>query len=326
MSGDNGILENWNDGMMEERKSGRLEKWNVETVEEWKNRNGFLSIRFTLQARHSSIIPSSQSPNRPIFHPSIIPFFQSSSIPLFQPSILPTFHHSTIPSFHSSTLLRRKRRGFTLLEVMIAIVIMSIAVSIAFQTFSSITRAWSGARAQIDKVHHGDFVMGQLSAALRSMSFSDTAPEKYGFRIENNSDGEGEHSICWVTDSGAFMPPGEIYAHGRHRIEVGAGTDEDGIEGLLVTAWPYLADEEKIEKKSWLVSENIKGLRCRIYDTKEDEEGWRDDWEYSNAIPGLIEITLYAEPPEPDEDPVEFRQLIEIPLGPPVTNKITEAK
>ena len=232
-------------------------------------------------------------------------------------------HHSTVPSFHHSN----SRRGFTLLEVMIAIVILAIAMTIAFQTFSAVTRAWTGARTLMDKMHHGDFVMDQLSSALRSMAFFNTTPEKYAFRMENNSVGEGEQTISWVTGSSAFIPPGEeLYAHGLHRIQVGAGTDEDGVEGLVVTVWPYLADEEKVEKKSWLVSENIKGLRCRVYDTKKDEEGWRDDWEYSNAIPGLVEITIYAEPEKEAAEPIEFRQLIEIPLGPAVTNEVSEAK
>jgi hypothetical protein len=67
-------------------------------------------------------------------------------------------------------------------------------------------------------------------------------------------------------------------------------------------------------------------LSCKIYDTHDGEDRWRDDWEYSNAIPGLVEITLYADPPEKNADPVEFRQVIEIPLGPPVTNEVSAAK
>jgi prepilin-type N-terminal cleavage/methylation domain-containing protein len=220
----------------------------------------------------------------------------------------------------------KPQSGFTLLEVMIAIVILAIAMAIAFQTFSAVTRAWSSARALMDKVHHGDFVLGQLSSALRSMAFFDTAPEKYAFRIENDAIGEGEHKISWVTGSSAFIPPGEASAHGLHRIEVGGGTDEDGVDGLVVTVWPYLADEEKVEKKSWFVSENVKGLSCKVYDMHDGEEGWKDTWEYSNAIPGLIEITLYTTATEEYGDPVEFRQIIEIPLGPPVTNDVSEAK
>ncbi len=229
------------------------------------------------------------------------------------------------PILQSSNSLK-SLRGFTLLEVMIAVVILAIAMTVAGQLFAAVTKAWTGARIVMDRTHHGDFVIGQLTAALRSMAFSENKPEAYGFRIENNSVGKGEHTISWVTDSRAFIPPGDSYAHGRHRIEVGAGEDEDGVEGLLVTVWPYLADEDEVERKNWLVSENIKGLSCQLYDNKKDEEGWRDDWEYSNAIPGLIEITLYAEPLREEDDPVKFRQLIEIPLGPVVTNEVSEAR
>ncbi len=225
-----------------------------------------------------------------------------------------------------SIINRQSSMAFTLLEVMISMVILSIALVLAWQTFSSATRAWTGSRRLIDKMHHGDFVLTQLSSALRSMAFFESAKEHYGFRMENNSTGDGEHTISWVTASKAFIPRGEIFEHGLHRIEVGGGTDEDGEDGLVVTAWPHLADEDEVEKKSWFITDAIKGLRCRVYDTDQDEERWRDDWEYSNAIPGLIEITLYAEPIDQYDDPIEFRQLIEIPLGPPVTNDVSEAR
>jgi prepilin-type N-terminal cleavage/methylation domain-containing protein len=219
------------------------------------------------------------------------------------------------------------KRGFTLLEVMIAVVILAIAMAIAFQTFSAVTRAWTGGRAMMDKTHHGDFVLGQLSSALRSMAFFTNSQEQCGFRIKNNSTGEGKQTISWVTASSAFIPPGEdAYSHGAHRIEVGGGTDKDGVDGLVVTVWPYLADEEKVEKKSWFVSENIKGLSCKVYDTNEEKNSWEDTWEYSNKVPGLVEITLYAEPVKEYDEPVEFRQIIEIPLGPSVTNEVSEAK
>ena len=222
--------------------------------------------------------------------------------------------------------LSNPRRGFTLLEILISMVILSIALTLAWQTFSTATRAWTGGRKVMDQMHHGDFVLSQLSSALRSMAFFEDAKEHYGFRMENNTTGYGQHSISWVTASQAFIPHGEQFEHGLHRIEVGGGTDEDGTEGLTVTVWPHLADEEEVEKKSWFITENIKGLSCQVYDNDSDEERWRDEWEYSNAIPGLVEITLYSEPAGKYDDPVELRQLIEIPLGPPVTNDVSEAR
>jgi len=214
-----------------------------------------------------------------------------------------------------------KRYGFTLMEIMISIVILLIALTVAWQTLSTTTRAWTSARKLMDSTHHGDFVLTQLSASLRSMAFFDSLPDKYGFRMENNSSGEyGEHSISWVTASSAFIPRGESSEHGLHRIEVGAGDDDDGNEGLLVTVWPHLADEDEVEKKSWVISENIKGLTCHVYNI--EDEDWDTKWEDTNSIPGLIEITLYADPLKKYGDPIEYHQLIEIPLGPPVTNEV----
>ena len=213
------------------------------------------------------------------------------------------------------------RRGFTLLEIMVAIVILMVALTVAWQTFASVTRSWTGARKLMDDTHHGDFAMTQLASALRSMAFFNSLPSKYGFRMDDNSFGKyGDHTISWVTASSAFVPRGEFAEYGLHRIQIGAGEDDEGNEGLLVTVWPHLADEEDVEKKSWVVSENIKGLTCYVYN--KEEEDWDTEWENTNSIPGLIHITLYADPVEKYGDPVEYHQLIEIPLGPAVTNEV----
>ena len=116
-------------------------------------------------------------------------------------STLPAFQHSSIP---------KPRRGFTLLEILVSMVILSIALTLAWQTFSTATRAWTGSRKLIDKMHHGDFVLTRLSAALRSMTFFENSAEHCSFRMENNSAGDGEHTISWVTASRAFIPRGEI--------------------------------------------------------------------------------------------------------------------
>lgn len=218
----------------------------------------------------------------------------------------------------------KRSSGFTLLEIMISIVILSIALTLAWQMFSTATSAWTGSRAVLDRLHHGDFVLSRLAASLRSMATFESAPEKYGFRMDSNPSGAGGKTISWVTSSSAFIPRGETFEHGLYRIEVGEGEDDDGNEGLIVSAWPHLADEEEVEKKNWLVSDAVLGLDCAVFDVEED--AWEDRWEKTNEIPGLVTITLYVKPLKPTNDPLEISQLIEIPLGPAVTNEVPEAR
>jgi prepilin-type N-terminal cleavage/methylation domain-containing protein len=212
--------------------------------------------------------------------------------------------------------------GFTLIEVMVSILILVIAITLAWQTFSSAIRAWTGAQKVTETLHQGDFIMEQLSAALRSMAYFPNSAKHYGFRMENNPDGLGEHTISWVTSHQAFMPRGGSFEHGMHRIEIGAGRI-DRTEGLVVTVWQHMADKDDVKKESWIISETIQGLSCYVYDQRPGEERWTDEWETTNKIPGLIEITLFAEPYEKYGDPIEFKQLIEIPRGPRTTNEVT---
>jgi len=216
-----------------------------------------------------------------------------------------------------------KRGGFTLLEILVSIVILAMALTVAWQTFAAVTGAWKRSKEMLDTVHHGDYVIQQLAGTLRSMVIFDSTPEKYAFQIENNGAGYGEHTISFVTAGKAFIPPGTQFEYGLHRLRIGIGHDEEGNEGFTAEALPHLVKKDEYDPESWFISGHIKGLRCRLYDL--EEERWTDTWEYSNSLPGLIEITLIADSPEEYGEPVEFCQLIEIPLGPEITNIVSEA-
>ena len=40
-----------------------------------------------------------------------------------------------------------------------------------------------------------------------------------------------------------------------------------------------------------------------------------DEWEFTNSLPRLVEITVYLDPLEEFGDPVELKRVVEIPLG-----------
>ncbi|MFH0954392.1 MAG: prepilin-type N-terminal cleavage/methylation domain-containing protein [Verrucomicrobiota bacterium] len=212
--------------------------------------------------------------------------------------------------------------GFTLLELLVALTILVTAFAIIWGTFSATITAWRRGGELQDELKHGDFVMEQLVSALRSAAFFHTAPSKYGFRLKSSSGGYPEDRLSWVTASTAFMPPDDPLANSLHRLVVDIEENEDGDSAVAIRALPHLADMEEDDVDPWFVSTEVKGISCRVYDL--ETESWEGEWEDTNSVPSLLEITLYMDPLEQYGEPVKIERLVEIPIAPALTNAVTD--
>jgi hypothetical protein len=157
-------------------------------------------------------------------------------------------------------------------------------------------------------------------SALRSTAFFTTAPGKYGFRLESNGGNYPRDRLSWVTASDAFMPPDEPLANSLHRLVVSIENNEDGQDAVAIRALPHLADTEEDEVKPWFISSEVKGIGCRVYNP--DTQSWENEWEDTNSVPSLLEITLYMEPVQEYEEPVKIQRLVEIPIAVGVSNAV----
>ena len=232
-------------------------------------------------------------------------------------------HHSTTPSLHNSG--RRGRAGFTLIELLVALTILVAVFAIIYGTFSSTLNAWQMGNELLEEMHHGDYVMDQMVSALRSAAFFPSAPSKYGFWLKSRDRGYPADELWWVTSGTAFMPPGDPLAKGLHRLMVTIENNPKGDPAFAIRAFPYMKDEiEKDDVDPWFVSSRVKGIKCRIWD--EEEEEWLEEWEDTNSIPSVVEITLFMDPIEKYGPPVEIKRLIEIPIAPAVTGAVVVTK
>lgn len=213
----------------------------------------------------------------------------------------------------------RARRGFTLLEVLTAMAILSMAFAIIWTTYSAAVNGWQRGRALLDQLHQGDVVIEQLVGALRSAAYFSNRPEKYGFRLETHGSGsDSADEISWVTSGTTFLPPDSPLAAGLHRLVFTLDFDDEGRRAVAVTAYPHLVDEEEFsEPDPWFVStDEIQGFRCRVYDA--EEEDWKHEWENTNSVPRLLELTFYLKPIKEYSEPQVLKRLVEIPIAPPL--------
>jgi len=214
----------------------------------------------------------------------------------------------------------RPKAGFTLIEVLVALTILVVAFTIIWSAFSTTVRAWQKGGELLEDLRHGDFVMEQLVSAMRSAAFFQNAPDKYGFRMENGNRSYPADKISWVTSSTAFMPPDSPYQQGLHRIVFTIENNEDGDEAVAIRALSHLSEDDPFEEEPWFISSEVKGIDCRFYNF--EDEAWEKDWEDTNALPSLVEVTLYMDPITEYGDPVKMQRLVEIPIAPAVTNAV----
>jgi prepilin-type N-terminal cleavage/methylation domain-containing protein len=220
----------------------------------------------------------------------------------------------------------RGRGGFTLLELVMAVMIMSIMMLLSFFCFDAVVKSWEAGIEMSESMGQADHVIEQLVSGLRSAYYPDTGQQldDYGFQFTDGGEGpEARDGISWVKIGRALVGEECGFADSPHRINVYVDdATRSDTRGLAISAWRVdlqLDEFDPVEDvKPVSLSPRVVGLNCRMLDKdqpmKDDEPNWQDEWKFSNSIPKAVEITLYMEPPKDKDEPLEVKRIVEIPM------------
>lgn len=228
---------------------------------------------------------------------------------------------------------RFSREGFTLLELMMAIMILAIMTLLSFFCFDAAMQSWRAGIEMSDSMAQADYVMNQVESALRSAYFSPAVKKdgEKGLNFTDGGEGEGARDVI------EFMKLGRAFvgrlkavdgkteiAEMPHRVRLYVEDETDGGGGgLMAKAWSNdFRDPDKFDVeedvKAFCVSPRVIGMNCRVLkkppasDAKEVE--WKDEWTSSNALPYKVSVTLYLRPVKEGEEPVAVSRDVEIPV------------
>ncbi|MEI7947278.1 MAG: prepilin-type N-terminal cleavage/methylation domain-containing protein [bacterium] len=249
-------------------------------------------------------------------------------------------HYSTIPPFHHSNKVIGKRCGFTLVEIVVSISILAVMMLISFFSFDAIVRSWRAGQEMSNTMGQADYVIDQIVSGLRSSYYPDLGKQdyKYGFQlISNGDDATARDSISWIKMGPALVGEECGFSESPHRVSLSVFEgDRNGVveKGLALRAWridlqleDFKPDEEVAD---FILAPRVIGMNCRVLDkTKpkvDDLPNWQDEWKYSNSIPKAVELTLYMEPLKENEEPLEIKRIIEMPMSELSLNPISNDK
>lgn len=233
----------------------------------------------------------------------------------------------------------RQRAGFTLLEILITIAIMSMLITAAVQAFQSITRAEERARAGVGRARAALVLLDRVERELvgtvlvPQLDPEEPRPQPYVFLAEDRGSGDSDaDALRFVTltasralASDAKAGPRMISYTTREAEPPSLGEPDDGTLLELVRREDPLHDEPEREISAHdgqVVAEKVARFQLRFQE--ESSRTWVGEWD-STAPPNLDEVPVNVEVAvtlwerDATGDLVrgeEYRRLVALPLRP----------
>jgi prepilin-type N-terminal cleavage/methylation domain-containing protein len=183
-------------------------------------------------------------------------------------------------------LLKKRRRAFTLVEIMLALGIFTMLIGALYATWILVMRAT---------------IVGKRAAAQRIQSHQ-ASIYYYLFNIQNG-DQPMLSFAAYLPDTfprnGEFLndtPNGEAMDYHLRGLVFSLQQEQDGEKDLVLRQSPILMNMSPSEISTPLVlARNVSDFLIECWDTNSAE--WATEWDATNEIPPLVRVTLGFETP-----------------------------
>lgn len=244
-------------------------------------------------------------------------------------------------------IVHSRSAAFTLVELLLAVLIVGVITSFSVLTFNAISGAWQSTTDYMDKMQRTDYALNQLVSGLRSMYYPhDGKGQTYdhGFVLTDNGDGQDARRsdvIEWSKKGSAIIGNRSAAADTVHRVQVMVLEEGDHewdeeieVTGLYARCCPdktlrptdddidyTFANEEMYQPV--LIADGIVGFNCRVMkdsdqiDADAGHAKFEDEWDASNAVPYKVELTFYVKDPEEKSyrsDTAPVMRIVKIPI------------
>lgn len=180
--------------------------------------------------------------------------------------------------------------AFTLVEVMIAITILSLIIAAIYSTWTAILRASKTGKDVAAAVQRARIAVRVLEDSLSSARSFVANQAYYGFVAENGSDA----TLSFVARLAPSFPrSGKFGDLDVRRVTFSVENARDGTRQLVLRQVPLLMDPDEDEKEHPIVlARNLREFSLQFWDPRAND--WTDEWKQTNQIPKLVTFTLRA--------------------------------
>jgi len=184
-----------------------------------------------------------------------------------------------------------KAQGFTLIEVLIAMTLLSIMMVLLFTSLKICADSWGKGESKITDVNEiavvYNFFQRDLSGAkpLWNDSTAEPQTEEKAFSFQGNA-----QSLQFVS---AFPA-----SAGRTGLQLFALSlqEEDNYQVIKVTLTPFvpLAEDQEWHKEEVTLIKHVSDFKLAYFGSEDgvSEGTWTEDWLNKNVLPRLVKISI----------------------------------
>jgi general secretion pathway protein J len=189
----------------------------------------------------------------------------------------------------SRAILRpRPSRGFTLIEIMVAIAIFMMVIMAIYSTWAMVMRATQVGQAAAARSQRERVALNTLENSLMCIQSFQSSQRYYSFNVVSG-DAPALSFASRLPD--VFPRNGKFPDHNLRRITYSLEPAAGGSKDLVLRQNPILMDMDDDEQKTPLVlAHNVKTFLVECWDTNQLD--WVTEWDNTNAIPPMLKVTL----------------------------------
>ena len=180
------------------------------------------------------------------------------------------------------------RRGFTLIEIMVAIAVFMMLIAVIYSTWAVVMRATKVGQDAAAQAQRQRIALRTIEDSLMCIQSFQASQRYYSFVVANG-DLPVLSFVSRVPD--VFPRNGKFGEFNLRRVTFAVESGETGEKNLVLRQNPVLMDMDSDEQKDPLIlAHNVKEFAVECWDTNQMD--WVTEWDDTNSIPPMVRVGL----------------------------------
>lgn len=210
----------------------------------------------------------------------------------------------------------RRRRGFTLLELLLSIGMMAMISLMLFSSFSTAFRARASAAAQTTAVREAAVTLDLVQHDFQSAMAGNGAlvGPFYGYAL-GTGDAEADSVSFYTAGQDTQTSADDPLFEGMRQVELVLSTGVDGKPSLVRRVRRNLLAPAVVDGVEETLAQNVRVFSVKYY----DGESWHDEWDSTlpdtPGLPVAVQITIELDAPTVRDPSRKYRAMRVVPLA-----------